>query len=133
VDSNLDYRSIPRLLRNYPRLGSLQRAEDVSHRPRMDYSRRGLVVDFPVRLVHRGLHWWSISQSAWFIEAYTRFDVLTMMVATLVGIGLTVYLFFHVIRFTERRTPKDPPITPLDERERRLVTEMIRRNLGGGE
>ncbi len=77
--------------------------------------------------------WWSISQSAWFIEAYTRFDVLTMMVATLVGIGLTVYLFFHVIRFTERRTPKDPPITPLDERERRLVTEMIRRNLGGGE
>ena len=77
--------------------------------------------------------WWSISQSPWFIEAYTRFDVLTMMFATLVGIGLTVYLFFHVIRFTERRTPKDPPITALDERERRLVTEMIRRNLGGDE
>lgn len=77
--------------------------------------------------------WWSISQSPWFIEAYTRFDVLTMMFATLVGIGLTVYLFFHVIRFTERRTPKDPPIAALDERERRLVTEMIRRNLGGDE
>jgi hypothetical protein len=29
-------------------------------------------------------------------------------------------------------TPKDPPIEPLNDNEMRLVTEMIRRNLGDG-
>ena len=55
------------------------------------------------------------------------------MVAYLFGIAVTVYLFFHIIRITERLSPKDLPIEPLDEKERRLVTEMIRRNLGGGD
>ena len=54
------------------------------------------------------------------------------MVCFLFGIAATVYLFFHIIRFTEKITPKDPPIEPLDDNERRLVTEMIRRNVGGG-
>ena len=59
--------------------------------------------------------------------------MLSWMVAYLFGIAVTVYLFFHIIRITERLSPKDPPIEPLDEKERRLVTEMIRRNLGGGD
>ena len=80
-----------------------------------------------------GISWWSIAQSPWFVEAYTRLDVLAWMVAYLFGIAVTVYLFFHIIRITERLSPKDPPIEPLDEKERRLVTEMIRRNLGGGD
>ncbi len=75
--------------------------------------------------------WWAIWQREWFLAAYTQFDVLLLMVSTLIGIALTIILFFYVIRFTERRTKKDPPIEPLDAREQRLVTEMIRRNLGG--
>tara|TARA_B100000941_G_scaffold288748_1_gene266256 strand:+ start:2753 stop:3352 length:600 start_codon:yes stop_codon:yes gene_type:complete len=79
-----------------------------------------------------GLSWWSISQSTWFEEAYTRLDVLSWMVCFVFGIAGTIYLLFRIIRFTESLTPKDPPIEPLNDNERRLVTEMIRRNLGGG-
>ena len=79
-----------------------------------------------------GLSWWSISQSTWFEEAYTRLDVLSWMVCFVFGIAGTIYLLFRIIRFTESLTPKDPPIEPLNDNERRLVTEMIRRTLGGG-
>lgn len=78
-----------------------------------------------------GFSWWTISQSPWFLEAYTRIDVIFWMVAFLLGVLASLYLFFNIIRFTEKITPKDPPITPLDEKEKRLVTEMIRRNFGG--
>ena len=79
-----------------------------------------------------GLSWWSITQSPWFEEAYTRLDVLAWMVCFVFGIAGSVYLLFRIIRFTENVTPKDSPIEPLNDNERRLVTEMIRRNLGGG-
>ena len=79
-----------------------------------------------------GLSWWSISQSTRFEEAYTRLDVLAWMVCFVFGVAGTIYLLFRIIRFTENVTPKDPPIEPLNDNERRLVSEMIRRNLGGG-
>ncbi|MED5231405.1 MAG: hypothetical protein VYB30_03430 [Candidatus Thermoplasmatota archaeon] len=94
------------------------------------YSERNLLV-IATGWFFLGLSWWSIAQSPWFLEAYTRLDVIAWMVSFLFGIAVTVYLFFHIIRFTENITPKDPPIEPLDDKERRLVTEMIRRNLGG--
>ena len=79
-----------------------------------------------------GISWWSISQSKWFEEAYTRLDVLAWMVCFIFGIVGTVYILSRIIRFTESMTPKDPPIEPLNDNEMRLVTEMIRRNLGDG-
>ena len=95
------------------------------------YSERNLPV-LAIGWFFLGLSWWTIAQSSWFAAAYSRLDVLAWMVCFLFGIAATVYLFFHIIRFTEKITPKDPPIEPLDENERRLVTEMIRRNIGGG-
>lgn len=78
-----------------------------------------------------GLSWWTIGQSSWFSDAYTRLDILTWMVFFLLGIAATLYLFFHIIRFTEKITPKYPSIEPLDDNERRVVTEIVRRNIGG--
>ena len=75
--------------------------------------------------------WWSIFQSTWFAEAYSRLDVLAWMVCFLFGTVAAVYLFFVIIRYTEKNTPRDPPIQPLNENERRLVTEMVRRNMVG--
>lgn len=95
------------------------------------YSERNLPV-LAIGWFFLGLSWWTITQSSWFAAAYSRLDVLAWMVCFLFGIAATVYLFFHIIRFTEKITPKDPPIEPLDDNERRLVTEMIRRNIGGG-
>ncbi len=95
------------------------------------YSGRNLPV-LAIGWFFLGLSWWTITQSSWFAAAYSRLDVLAWMVCFLFGIAATVYLFFHIIRFTEKITPKDPPIEPLDDNERRLVTEMIRRNIGGG-
>ena len=94
------------------------------------YSERNLPV-LAIGWFFLGLSWWTITQSSWFAAAYSRLDVLAWMVCFLFGIAATVYLFFHIIRFTEKITPKDPPIEPLDDNERRLVTEMIRRNIGG--
>ena len=68
---------------------------------------------------------------SWFEEAYTRLDVLAWMVCFVFGM-LELYTYYSIIRFTENVTPKDSPIEPLNDNERRLVTEMIRRNLGGG-
>ncbi len=95
------------------------------------YSERNLPV-LAIGWFFLGLSWWTIAQSSWFAAAYSRLDVLAWMFCFLFGIAATVYLFFHITRFTEKITPKDPPIEPLDDNERRLVTEMIRRNIGGG-
>ena len=95
------------------------------------YNERNLVV-LTIGRSFLGLSWWAIAQSSWFEDAYTRLDVLAWMVCFIFGIVGTVYILSRIIRFTENVTPKDPPIEPLNDNERRLVTEMIRRNLGGG-
>ena len=95
------------------------------------YAERNLAV-LTIGWSFLGLSWWSIAQSSWFEDAYTRLDVLAWMVCFIFGIAGTLYILIRIIRFTEKVTPKDPPIEPLNDNERRLVTEMIRRNLGDG-
>ena len=77
--------------------------------------------------------WWIISQ----MQLYQL--VLENPIDVVLGVGLifppillSIWLLMRAFLLAERQTPRDPEIDALDEREQRLVTEMIRRNFGGG-
>lgn len=107
-----------------------------------------------MRLIIRGSNWhtssnppvmivgWFLVLGAWYILAQMEYYhwaiakyqfVLSNTLAFLVGIVLASLLMFKVIQWTEIRTPRDEVIEGLSEREQRLVTELIRRNIGGGD
>ena len=75
--------------------------------------------------------WYLISRMLFyeFIISEPFFILLGLIV--LASMAATIWFHVQVVRYTERKTPRMPKIAPLDERESRMVTEMIRRNLGG--
>ena len=78
--------------------------------------------------------WYILTQMEYYHWAIAEYQfVLSNTLAFLVGIVLASLFMFKVIQWTEIRTPRDEVIEGLSEREQSLVTEMIRRNLGGGD
>jgi len=75
---------------------------------------------------------WFLMSRMWFYEFIISepFFILLGLIV-LASMAATIWIHVQVVRYTERKTPRMPKIAPLDERESRMVTEMIRRNLGG--
>jgi len=75
---------------------------------------------------------WFLISRMWFYQSIISepfFIFLGLIV--LLSMAATIWIHVQVVRYTEWKTPRMPKIAPLDERESRMVTEMIRRNLGG--
>ncbi len=75
---------------------------------------------------------WYLISRMWFYESIISepFFILLGLIV-LLSMAATIWIHVQVVRYTEWNTPRMPKIAPLDERESRMVTEMIRRNLGG--
>ncbi len=107
---------------------------------------------FGMRLIISGSNWytpsnppfvfagWILVGSAWLVILQMDYYLwalieyrffLPIVLAYLLGIALAALFMFKVIQWTEARTPREKMIEALSEREQRLVTELIRRNLGG--
>ena len=77
--------------------------------------------------------WWILSQmQLYHLVMENPIDVLLGIALIVLPILLSIWMLMRAFLLAERQTPRDPEIDALDEREQRLVTEMIRRNLGGG-
>jgi len=82
---------------------------------------------------------WVLVISAWYVISQMRVidylitnpDNLIWLLFVVIGVLFTLFLYYFIIRSAERNTPRENKVNPLDERERKLVTEIIRRNLGG--
>ncbi len=75
--------------------------------------------------------WYVISQMRLIDYLITNPENLIWLLFVVLGVLFTLFFYYFIIRSAERSTPRENKVSPLDERERKLVTEIIRRNLRG--
>ncbi len=75
--------------------------------------------------------WYVISQMRLIDYLITNPENLIWLLFVVIGVLFTLFFYYFIIRSAERSTPRENKVSPLDERERKLVTEIIRRNLRG--
>ncbi len=75
--------------------------------------------------------WYQLTQIQLFVSLVYSPIVIFWFIFVSIGIICAFYLYFVIIRYSERRLIGEGQTSPLDEREMKMVTEIIRRNLRG--
>tara|TARA_B100000214_G_scaffold14569_2_gene10027 strand:+ start:10425 stop:11006 length:582 start_codon:yes stop_codon:yes gene_type:complete len=75
--------------------------------------------------------WWTVINIDFYHEILEQPNYLFNYFFFALGILISLFILIGVVRWTEINTPRDPIIDEMDEREKRIVTEIIRRNIRG--
>lgn len=79
-----------------------------------------------------GLSLLFLSWIYFFVFIFKSFDAdLSLIVANLFGMLIALIYLIWLIKFIESRTPKVAESLPLSESEKKYVTSILKRNLGG--